>query len=323
MYKLLIIEDEKWEREGLVDFLDWSELKIKIIGTAANGVQGLKMAKEYLPEIIITEIKMPLMDGMEFARTIKRVIPCCKIIIITGYDDFGYAEEAIRLGVFDYLLKPIQKDQLLDVLKKILVNIKIEDDREKHVCMLKHELTESMYENRANFIRNIVDGALEAEDDSEPADHLIKSFRTHRVAAAVMRFDLSSYYKDKKEGERQLYRRELLRKIREAVSDEGIAVQSDAANNEIIICLLAKDDLKNQIYDLIVRVGQQYCEIKMPEFVIGIGSTANTLSKLSNSFQQAQIALHHLFYMKGVNILFYEYHVCVIHRLTMLLNAQF
>jgi len=71
VYKLLIVEDEIWEREGLIDFIDWHQLNIEIVGTASNGIQGLKMAKMYLPDIIITDIRMPIMDGLELSRRVK------------------------------------------------------------------------------------------------------------------------------------------------------------------------------------------------------------------------------------------------------------
>lgn len=71
MYKLLIVEDEIWEREGLVDFIDWRQLNIQIVGTASNGIQGLKMAKLHQPDIIITDIRMPILDGLELSKRVK------------------------------------------------------------------------------------------------------------------------------------------------------------------------------------------------------------------------------------------------------------
>jgi CheY-like chemotaxis protein len=88
MYQLLIVEDEKWEREGLKDFLDWESLGIKVSGCACNGVEGKKMAEELNPHIIITDIKMPLMDGIQMAREIRAFLPDAKIIILTGYAEF-------------------------------------------------------------------------------------------------------------------------------------------------------------------------------------------------------------------------------------------
>ena len=99
MYKLLIVEDEIWEREGLVDFIDWRQLNIQIVGTASNGIQGLKMAKLHQPDIIITDIRMPILDGLELSKRVKFFLPQCKIIIITGYDDFEYARDAIHAGL--------------------------------------------------------------------------------------------------------------------------------------------------------------------------------------------------------------------------------
>jgi len=306
MYKLLIIEDEKWEREGLVDFLDWSELKIEIVGTAVNGVQGLKMAKEFLPEIIITDIKMPLMDGLEFSRIVKCFIPDCKIIIITGYDDFEYAEEAIRYGVYEYLLKPIQKDQLIDVLNKIITSIKNESYRQEHIRILKHQIAESSYENRERFLLNLIDGDLEVQKDLKFADQLIMSFSVLSVVAIVIKFDFSHYYRDKESSERQIHQRELLKLVRKAVCDEGIVTQYNGEDNEIIICLSVKYDSRSYIYDFVRRISQELYDTEIPKFVIGIGSVAKRLSEFADSLEQAKVALEHLFFIKDTDILFCE-----------------
>ena len=130
MYKLLIVEDEIWEREGLVDFIDWRQLNIQIVGTASNGIQGLKMAKLHQPDIIITDIRMPILDGLELSKRVKFFLPQCKIIIITGYDDFEYARDAIHAGVYNYLLKPVQKKELLNTINRVIKDILQE---KKHV----------------------------------------------------------------------------------------------------------------------------------------------------------------------------------------------
>lgn len=129
MDKLIVVEDERWEREGLSSFLDWASMNIRFMGAAANGREGLVLAQAVQPDILLTDIRMPHMDGLALSMQVKRQFPACRVLLLTGYDDFSYAQDAIRQGVNDYLLKPIQKDQLVAAL--VRVQAALAKDRDK------------------------------------------------------------------------------------------------------------------------------------------------------------------------------------------------
>ena len=303
MHRLLIVEDEKWEREGLVDFLDWTEQNINIVGAVANGVQGLKLAKEYQPDIVITDIKMPIMDGMEFTRKVKQILPDCRVIIITGYDDFEYAREAIQLGVFDYLLKPIQKDQLLGVLDKTVKSISEETSQAESLRVLKHQINESMYEDRERFLLSIIDGHFSRQKSAEYFD---RTLCEAGCVAVVIRFNVFSFFRGKKASERQTYLRELYRAIRNSVGEEGITAQNHTRNNEMIICLPAGIDVGQYINGLFQRARQENEGIELLKAFTGVGSISGALQEFDGSFAQAEAALDHLFFEDEAENLFYD-----------------
>ncbi|WNS46406.1 response regulator [Paenibacillus sp. MMS20-IR301] len=120
MYKMLIVEDERWEREGLLDFLDWASMGIAVIETAADGIEGLDKALEFRPDIIITDIQMPGRNGIEMAKLVLDQLPEVRIVVLTGYDDFGYARDALRFGAVDYVLKPVGEEELLSTMEKVV-----------------------------------------------------------------------------------------------------------------------------------------------------------------------------------------------------------
>lgn len=120
MFTLLIVEDERWEREGLTEFLDWPALGIGKVETAFDGIDGLEKALQLQPDIIVTDIQMPGMNGLDMAKQIREQLPQVHIVILTGYDDFEYAREAIRFHAAEYLLKPVEEEEMLAVMTRVV-----------------------------------------------------------------------------------------------------------------------------------------------------------------------------------------------------------
>lgn len=127
MYSLLLVDDESLELETLESYFDWSSFGIKVVATAKNGRDGLNKALEYKPEIIITDIKMPIMDGIEFSRKLREKDPDVKLIFLSGYNEVDYLKNALDVRAANYLLKPIDMNEL----KKVLSRVKEEIDKDK------------------------------------------------------------------------------------------------------------------------------------------------------------------------------------------------
>lgn len=117
--RLLIVDDEPIIREGIKRLTDFEALGIEMILEAENGEEALDIFKEYLPDIVLADINMPKMNGLDFAGRIKGIKPECRIALITGYDYFDYAQAAIKIGVDDYILKPVSKTDIAELLKKL------------------------------------------------------------------------------------------------------------------------------------------------------------------------------------------------------------
>lgn len=120
MYKILIVDDEKFIRKSIRNRMNWEQFDIEVAGEAGNGQAALELIKELHPQIVLVDIRMPVMDGITFIREAKRLYPKVYYIIMSAYSDFEYAQQAIRLGVEDYILKPMKPAELEKVLKKII-----------------------------------------------------------------------------------------------------------------------------------------------------------------------------------------------------------
>lgn len=126
MLKLMIVDDEFFVRRGIVDSIDWNAYDIMVCGEAADGVEALSSISELQPDIILTDIKMGKMDGLEFIFESQKILPRAKFIILSGHDDFEYARRAISLGVSEYLLKPIGAEELIASVTKLKESIQNE-----------------------------------------------------------------------------------------------------------------------------------------------------------------------------------------------------
>lgn len=126
MFKVLLVDDEPLIRRGLKEKLDWNSLGFEIAGEASNGLQALELVKKINPDIILTDMKMPVMDGIKLLQAIKAADSRIKVIVISAYSSFQYTQTAVKCGAFDYILKPIDSDELTEVLARARLAIESE-----------------------------------------------------------------------------------------------------------------------------------------------------------------------------------------------------
>ena len=137
MLRVFLAEDEVIIREGLRDSIPWAECGFEFVGEASDGETALEMVRKLKPDVVITDIKMPFMDGLTFSKYVSEELPETKIIIISGYDDFEYARRAVELHADRFLLKPITKADMISALKS--TRQRIEEERSRQVAFLQRE----------------------------------------------------------------------------------------------------------------------------------------------------------------------------------------
>ena len=142
MVKLFLVEDEIVMRDGIKKRINWEKEGIDFVGEASDGELALPMIRELKPDILLTDIKMPFMDGLQLSEIVKKELPEIRIIILSGYDEFTYAQEALRIGVTEYLLKPIAPAALLESIRKVAASVEAGLDEEKTEIQEDRELAE-------------------------------------------------------------------------------------------------------------------------------------------------------------------------------------
>lgn len=144
MYKLLIVDDEPTIRKGLSQFIPWSSLDAVVSGEAANGKEAMALIESLHPDIVITDIRMPVMDGIAVARYLHEHFPQIKCIILTGYAEFEYAQSAIRYGVVDFVLKPTSREKLIQAVRLAQERIRSSGDSELERALLREHLLQQL-----------------------------------------------------------------------------------------------------------------------------------------------------------------------------------
>ena len=173
MVKLFLAEDEIAMREGIKRNIPWEEIGVEFCGEAGDGELAWPVILEQKPDIVITDIKMPFMDGLQLAGLIRRELPDTRIVILSGYSEFEYAQEALRIGVTEYLLKPITPRKLREVIEKLAAGVEEEKQKkEERIDWLAEERREKSEHNRRRLFKMLISGGMSSHDILEKADEM-------------------------------------------------------------------------------------------------------------------------------------------------------
>ena len=163
-YTILLVDDEEEVIQAIIRKINWEELGFSVVGYADNGIKALEMIEESQPDVVMTDIKMPYMDGMELCSHIRREYPAMKIVLFTGFDEFEYAKEAVHLEVEEYILKPVNSVELINIFTKLKIKLDQEISERRSMEKLEHYYTESLPLLQANFCSTLIEGRIHEDE---------------------------------------------------------------------------------------------------------------------------------------------------------------
>lgn len=190
MYSVFLAEDEIVIRDGLKKSFPWEQYGFVYSGDAEDGELALPAIRQIRPDVLITDIKMPFMDGIELSKLVKKELPSTRIIVISGFDDFKYAQEAIRIGIDQYLLKPITKDKLAEVMTE--AKKKLDEEHEKDFYLEQFAQENQEYEQFAKnrFFDQLITGTMSVSDVYEKSKELNLDFDASRYNLILLNLTL-------------------------------------------------------------------------------------------------------------------------------------
>lgn len=311
-YKLLLVDDEEEVRNAILKKIQWEQYGFEVIGAVENGKEALDIAEKITPDVVMTDIKMPFMDGMQLSAVIREKYPTTKIIVLTGFDEFEYAQKAIKLNVMEYLLKPISASELVEVLIKVKAQFDKEIEEKKDIQYLREYYRKSIPILKEKFLTSIVTSILEKEEIEEKCKNYNISLAGNFFAAVIINIDSNTPIlksidmEQSKAAYTELYDdKELLKfavlNIAEEIVDKYELGITFLNNDEIVFIAVAKSKEKIEfiklVFELLEELRQNVQRFLKVSLTIGIGNICSEATAINLSYKNALTALDYRLFM--------------------------
>lgn len=159
-YRIMLVDDEAQVRQSIAEKIDWETAGFELVGEAENGRDALEKIEYMAPDVVFTDISMPYMDGLELAQQLQRFYPSVKVVLFSGFDEFEYAKQAIALNVAEYILKPINKEELLKVLARLHKSLCDEVQKRRNVQSLRESFEKNLPILRGKLLDDLLHGRV-------------------------------------------------------------------------------------------------------------------------------------------------------------------
>lgn len=310
MLKLMLVEDEINTREALASIIDWTSIGIVICGQAGNGKEALSLMEVSVPDIILTDIRMPVLDGLQLVKEIRQREWTTTCVVITGYSDFQYAQQALRLGVVDYIIKPCSPAEIIKVFQKLVNELTEKKKLESDISGLQFQWRENIPILKSQLLsRWLLSPKQPSEDRLIQMEKLKMSIESEHILVFIVHIDLKALnslnYNKADE--------ELIRFATSNIVNETIAVplrnrvEIVEENNELIVLC----NPNNQILDTLIQDNLILLQKNLEKYLklsvsIGIATMKSSIDFIDEAYREAQDALKVRFYQGTGGIYYYH-----------------
>jgi two-component system response regulator YesN len=291
--KILIVDDERAIHEQLKACIPTQDLGWEIVGDAYNGEEACRMVEQFQPDIVITDIKMPLLDGLSFMEWMKNRKFTGKVIVLSGYGDFQYSRPAFLLDAFDYLLKPLQEVELVRTLTQAVEQLAIDSNRKIEQINEKSVLNQGIVLMRDELLSQIVAGRIKDEIDIfVRAEQLFLSLPESRYYAIVIHLiDLDEHIQDRYRGDRSIFYFAARNILEECLQGQGgMVFRNLNKSNEFVVVCEAKG-----VFDDIIKWGRSLhlslTTCLRVRALIGISSPKQRIDALAQAYYEGVHAM--------------------------------
>ena len=284
-YKVFLVEDEIVAREGIRDKVNWATAGFAFVGEAPDGEVALPLIENLQPDLLITDIKMPFMDGLQLSKIVRERMPWVKIVILSGHDEFNYAQSAVKLGVSEYLLKPITAVEIRHVLQRIAALLDQEQAEREKLKQLQSQIQDNVTMQRERLLFQLVVGGVSSTEAIEQCQQLGLNIIApyYLVALLKVKADTAVSHLDYRD----------YQQIRALVAgltyaQPGTFLTQKSAEELLLIMTGENPEQLWQDSNFLTQlIAQDVAEVLPCTVVAGIGSPQQRLTEISQSFAEA------------------------------------
>lgn len=306
MLKIFLAEDEVIVRETIKRMIPWEDLGFELVGEAADGEMALPLLLRQKPDLLITDIKMPFMDGLTLAKVAKKEIPGLKVVILSGYDDFNYAKQAINIGVEDYLLKPITKNALIERLTEIRSRYEHEKTQKEYYEKFHREMQAYEKNSSRDFFEALVSGSMDMMEIYRRSEKLGLDIVAEAYNVLIFTMNCEEDFSGQREGSSE-WEAESLELLEEFFSENTSAMlfRCNIFSYGVLI-KGQKETIEENTRSCVSEIQRIFDRKEQKrQWFVAAGEPVERLSQIQKSYYSASRAFSHR-YLYDENILYYD-----------------
>ena len=287
-YKVILVDDEAEVIDMIEKKIHWNDLGFEVAGSATNGVKALELVEKLQPDVVLTDIKMPYMDGLELSRRLNREYPNIYIMLCTGFDEFEYAKEAVHLEIKEYMLKPVNATELSESLTNLKHTLDREREEKLNVKKLNDYFQEVLPKLQSNFFISLIEGRVEKRD----YERFLQAYQVDMKGPLFGCVIFHTSENHVPEGMNPLLlSMSVEREIKQRLMDQWNCQEFIYMGNTLLILELDVEDEITQITDACDRFCRWAYRIMGAVVTAGIGTVCDSLYEISLSYERAREAV--------------------------------
>lgn len=306
MYKVLLVDDEALIREAISENIQWSEMGFRFMGACENGRQAMETIEKEQPDLLLTDINMPFVDGMELTKFVYENYPDTKVIIISGFDEFEYAKNAVKYQVLEYILKPITPREFLETLMRVKEMFDERRESQRDMKKIRSAYVSNLPVVQGRYLYHMLNGTADYSKIKEKQEELRLNLQADYYNTALVEGDsLDPFIKQYENIKDELALFAIYNITAEIVAEEKIGLAFQGMDEKTVIMFMGedKDLLKSRIKEVLPKVRQAIEQFLNIQTTVAVGKMVSALEELPDSFAKTKSALEYKFMLGGNQII--------------------
>lgn len=302
MYKVLLVDDEALIREAISENIQWEEMGYSFMGACENGKQAVEMIEKEQPHLLLTDINMPFMDGMELTKFVYENYPDIKVIIISGFDEFEYAKNAVKYQVLEYILKPITPIEFSETLLRVKKLFDERRESQRDMKKIRSAYVSNLPTLQGRYLHHLLNGTVDYSKLDEKQEELRLKLNAKCYSTALVEGDnlepFTNQYANVKD---ELALFAIYNIVAEIVTQAGCGIVFQAMDEKTVVIFMGekKELLKKQMKQVLPRIHSAVEVFLQIQVTIAVGKTVDTQDELADSFSKTKRALEYKFMLGG------------------------